>query len=81
MMALIQYWHFTGDSTYNDQLSLGLQWQSGDNGDYMPSNYSSYLVRIEERKTSPMSRPVVDAVLSKQYCRAMTTKCSGAPLP
>ncbi|OGE55973.1 hypothetical protein PENARI_c003G04757 [Penicillium arizonense] len=42
-LALLQYWHFTGDTTYNSELSIGLQWQSGDGGDYMPSNYSSYL--------------------------------------
>lgn len=45
-LALLEYWHFTGDTTYNEELSIGLQWQSGDSGDYMPSNYSSYLVRI-----------------------------------
>jgi mannan endo-1,6-alpha-mannosidase len=43
-LTLLQYWHFTGDTTYNSELSIGLQWQSGDSGDYMPSNYSSYLV-------------------------------------
>ncbi|KAJ5151571.1 Mannan endo-1-6-alpha-mannosidase DCW1, partial [Penicillium capsulatum] len=42
-LALLQYWHFTGDTTYNDELRQGLEWQSGTNGDYMPSNYSSYL--------------------------------------
>ena len=44
LMALLQYWHFTGDTTYNDELRVALQWQSGDDGDYMPANYSSYLV-------------------------------------
>jgi mannan endo-1,6-alpha-mannosidase len=43
--ALLNYWHFTGDNTYNDELSVGLQWQSGTNGDYLPSNYSQFLVR------------------------------------
>jgi mannan endo-1,6-alpha-mannosidase len=43
-LALLQYWHFTGDTTYNEELRVGLQWQSGSDGDYMPSNYSSYLV-------------------------------------
>lgn len=43
--ALLNYWHFTGDETYNDELSVGLQWQSGTNGDYLPSNYSHFLVR------------------------------------
>ncbi|KAJ6004162.1 hypothetical protein N7522_005807 [Penicillium canescens] len=42
-MALLQYWHWTGDTTYNEELSIGMQHQSGDEGDYMPSNYSSYL--------------------------------------
>lgn len=42
-MALIQYWYFTGDTTYNDEVSVGMQWQSG-NGDYMPTNWSTYLV-------------------------------------
>ncbi|KAJ5583994.1 uncharacterized protein N7459_003794 [Penicillium hispanicum] len=41
-LALLQYWHFTGDTTYNTELRVGLEWQAGD-GDYMPSNYSSYL--------------------------------------
>lgn len=44
-LALLQYWFYTGDTTYNEELSVGLQWQSGTDGDYMPSNYSSYLVR------------------------------------
>lgn len=44
-MVLLQYWHWTGDTTYNEELSIGMEHQSGDNGDYMPSNYSSYLVR------------------------------------
>ncbi|KAJ5237059.1 hypothetical protein N7489_007150 [Penicillium chrysogenum] len=42
-MALLEYWHFTGDTTYNEELSVGLQWQGGTDGDYMPGNYSSYL--------------------------------------
>ncbi|EPS31824.1 putative mannan endo-1,6-alpha-mannosidase [Penicillium oxalicum] len=41
--ALLNYWHFTGDETYNDELSVGLQFQSGTNGDYLPSNYSHFL--------------------------------------
>ncbi|KAJ5219530.1 Mannan endo-1-6-alpha-mannosidase DCW1 [Penicillium chermesinum] len=41
-LALLQYWHFTGDTTYNDELRVGLEWQAGDD-DYMPSNYSSFL--------------------------------------
>lgn len=42
-MTLIQYWYFTGDSTYNDEVDVGMQWQAG-NDDYMPKNWSTYLV-------------------------------------
>lgn len=48
-MAMLQYQYFTGDHTYNSDVSLGLQWQAGD-GDYMPSNYSSYLVSTVPNK-------------------------------
>ncbi|KAJ5256647.1 Mannan endo-1-6-alpha-mannosidase DCW1 [Penicillium angulare] len=41
-LALLQYWHFTGDTTYNDELRVGLEWQAGDN-DYLPTNYSSWI--------------------------------------
>ena len=44
-MALIQYWHFTGDTTYNDEVTVGMEFQAGD-GDYMPSNYSNYIVSL-----------------------------------
>ncbi|RAK99369.1 glycoside hydrolase family 76 protein [Aspergillus ibericus CBS 121593] len=41
-MSLLLYWYYTEDSTYNDEVRQGMQWQAGD-CDYMPSNYSSYL--------------------------------------
>lgn len=47
--ALVNYWHFTGDDTYNEVLRQGLEFQSGDDGDYMPSNFSSYLVSMSCR--------------------------------
>lgn len=49
-LALLNYWHFTGDDTYNDELSVGLQFQGGPNGDYWTSNYSSFLVRLVTQK-------------------------------
>lgn len=36
--TLIQYWHLTGDSQYNDIVSQGIQAQQGPNGDFMPPN-------------------------------------------
>lgn len=38
--ALIDYWHYTGDTTYNDVLSAGIQHQVGENFDMMPANWS-----------------------------------------
>jgi mannan endo-1,6-alpha-mannosidase len=37
-MTLIDYWRYTGDSSYNDVTSQALQNQVGDNADYMPIN-------------------------------------------
>lgn len=42
-MTLIQYWYFTGDTTYNNEVDVGMQWQAG-NGDFMTKNWSTYLV-------------------------------------
>lgn len=37
-MSLIDYWSYTGDSTYNAQVAEAIQWQSGDLGDFMTRN-------------------------------------------
>ncbi|EPE26709.1 Six-hairpin glycosidase [Glarea lozoyensis ATCC 20868] len=37
-MTLIDYWRYTGDSSYNDVTSQALQFQVGDQSDYMPVN-------------------------------------------
>lgn len=41
---LINYWHWTGDDQYNALVTEGLSWQGGEDNDFFPSNYSSYLV-------------------------------------
>ncbi|GLA25490.1 hypothetical protein AnigIFM63604_007175 [Aspergillus niger] len=41
-MTLMQYYHYTGDSTYNKEVIQGMQWQAGD-CDFMPANWSSYI--------------------------------------
>ncbi|KAL3424275.1 glycosyl hydrolase family 76 [Phlyctema vagabunda] len=38
--TLIDYWYYTGDSTYNNEVSVGIQWQTGENNDMMPANWS-----------------------------------------
>ena len=38
MAALIDYWVFTGDDRWNDDVMEGMQFQVGDESDYMPRN-------------------------------------------
>lgn len=35
---LIEYWFYTGDTSYNDVTMAGLLAQTGPNNDYMPLN-------------------------------------------
>ncbi|EKG20847.1 Glycoside hydrolase family 76 [Macrophomina phaseolina MS6] len=41
--ALVDYWHYTGDDTYNQWTIEGMIHQIGDNWDYMPANQSKSL--------------------------------------
>ncbi|CAK7201676.1 hypothetical protein SEUCBS139899_004385 [Sporothrix eucalyptigena] len=41
--TLIDYWHLTGDSTYNDLVMEAMMWQTGPNADYMPPNVTASL--------------------------------------
>lgn len=36
--ALIDYWYFTGDDTWNGITMQGITWQAGDDGTFMPAN-------------------------------------------
>ncbi|KAG9829141.1 hypothetical protein KCU68_g13836, partial [Aureobasidium melanogenum] len=35
--AMIDYWHYTGDGTYNDLVTDAMLFQAGENADYMPA--------------------------------------------
>ncbi|KAF3014044.1 hypothetical protein G7054_g10619 [Neopestalotiopsis clavispora] len=41
--TMIDYWHLTGDSTYNDVVTQAMLWQVGPNQDYMPPNVTASL--------------------------------------
>jgi mannan endo-1,6-alpha-mannosidase len=41
-MTLIQYWHWTGDTSYNEVTTQGMLWQRGKD-DFFPKNDSSFL--------------------------------------
>lgn len=36
--SLMDYWYYTGDSTYNDVTMQGMLFQTGPNDDYLPPN-------------------------------------------
>lgn len=38
--TLMDYWAVTGDSTYNDEIVRVMQFQTGENGAYMPRNWT-----------------------------------------
>jgi mannan endo-1,6-alpha-mannosidase len=38
MSAFVDYWQLTGDDTYNDLITEGIQWQIGRDKDFMPAN-------------------------------------------
>ncbi|CAL3962650.1 unnamed protein product [Diplocarpon coronariae] len=39
--SLIDYWYYTGDTTYNAVVSQGLEFQVGENADYLPQNQTT----------------------------------------
>lgn len=41
--SLIQYYHFTGDATYNNEIMQAMMWQVGPHNDYMPPNETASL--------------------------------------
>ena len=44
--ALIDYWYYTGDTTYNDVTTEAMLFQVGPNNNFMPPNQSKTLVRM-----------------------------------
>lgn len=49
---MIEYWYYTGDSTYNDVVTQGLLAQVGPDNDYMPPNQTKTEVRNPAHKKS-----------------------------
>lgn len=40
MSTMIDYWHLTGDDTYNDEITKGMLFQVGEDDNYTPMNQS-----------------------------------------
>ena len=45
---LIDYWYYTGDTSYNDVVTQGMLFQTGPNNDYMPPNQTKSEVRFSD---------------------------------
>ena len=50
---MIEYWYYTGDTTYNAVITQGLLAQVGPDNDYMPPNQTKTEVRTPTRKIFP----------------------------
>lgn len=48
--ALLDYWHYTNDSTYNDIIEQGMLFQTGENWDFMPSNQTNGMGNDDQGK-------------------------------
>lgn len=46
---MVEYWYYTGDTTYNDEVVQALQHQVGADDDFMPANQSKSLVSTASR--------------------------------
>lgn len=92
-MTLIQYWYWTGDSSYNEVTTQGMLWQKGDN-DYFPANDSNYLgnddqvfwglaamtaaeLNYPEQDGQPSWLSLAQGVFNTQVPRWDTSSCQG----
>jgi mannan endo-1,6-alpha-mannosidase len=48
MTSFIEYWHLTGDDTYNDAVREGILWQTGDGQDFLPANQSAIMTNDDQ---------------------------------
>ena len=51
---MVEYWYYTGDTTYNAEVKQALLHQVGENNDYMPANQTKSLVRDKEPALATM---------------------------
>lgn len=66
--AMVEYWHYTGDTTYNDVVTDALLFQVGPNKDYMPPNVTASLGNDDQVRVPffPVSH---GACLPRQYAK------------
>ena len=51
---MIDYWHHTNDSTYNDIAEEGILFQTGQNWDFMPANQTDGMGNDDQGKVNAL---------------------------
>ncbi len=51
--TMIDYWHFTGDATYNDIIKDALLFQVGPKLNYMPPNWTASMGNDDQGAETP----------------------------
>ncbi|OBT55637.1 hypothetical protein VE04_03862 [Pseudogymnoascus sp. 24MN13] len=76
--AMIDYWYYTNDTTYNDIVEQALVHQAGDDRNYMPINASKSMGNDDQGFWGPAAvLALAQAVFSLQSGRWDTETCGG----
>ena len=78
--GMVEYWHYTGDTSYNDVVSQAILAQASPTNDFMMPEEAGQLVRTPFYRVAS-ERPGTRVALMSDIYRATTTKSSGASLP
>lgn len=78
--GMVEYWHYTGDTSYNDVVSQAILAQASPTNDFMMPEEAGQLVRTPLHGVTS-ERPGTRIALMSDLHRATTTKSSGASLP
>ena len=52
MGSFVDYWQLTGDKTYNNLVTEGIEWQVGKGKDFMPANNTASIGNDDQRRPS-----------------------------
>ena len=59
---MIEYWYYTGDSTYNAVVTQGLLAQVGPDNDFMPPNQTKTEVESSGREPFPSTMTALEGM-------------------
>lgn len=78
--GMVEYWHYTGDTSYNDVVAQAILAQASPTDDFMMPEEASQLVRTPVSRVT-QDRIDVRTVLMTSIHRATMTKSSGVSRP